>query len=205
MDPGNVYNKDGIQQHASNRHLKQQNRTSTSSSSSRSSSTSSTSSVLIPPSFGTSLEVTTPPSNATTTSTTNPLLSSSMSTIPPPHPTSTSADTMIVVEPCTIPHYWVYHYTVSPINQFLQRQSHLSHRILGREHMQSGLSIRTTANTSSVRGKHDNNDIAIVATVLADGGDTFPSSTTSPSASSSTLLVVALWLCCTDGNIQYEC
>jgi hypothetical protein len=189
MDPGNVYNKDGIQQHASNRHLKQQNRTSTSSSSSRSSSTSSTSSVLIPPSFGTSLEVTTPPSNATTTSTTNPLLSSSMSTIPPPHPTSTSADTMIVVEPCTIPHYWVYHYTVSPINQFLQRQSHLSHRILGREHMQSGLSIRTTANTSSVRGKHDNNDIAIVATVLADGGDTFPSSTTSPSASSSTLLV----------------
>jgi hypothetical protein len=50
--------------------------------------------------------------------------------------------------------------------------------------MQSGLSIRTTANTSSVPDQHDNNDIAIVATVLADGDTSAsPSSTSSPSAS----------------------
>jgi len=75
--------------------------------------------ILIPPSFGTC-------------------------TGPIPTPSTGSSGKSCVVEPCSVPHLWVHSYTASPVAQFIQRQSHLSHRLLGSEHTQSGVWIRAS-------------------------------------------------------------
>jgi hypothetical protein len=115
--------------------------------------------VLIPPTFGVCLEPTPPPSSVVV---------------------SSCSSSSHVVEPYSLPHYWVHHYTASPISQFLQRQSHISHRILGREHMQSGLCIRANPSSQSTNDNDNDEDISVIATLLAADDPRCSSSANAP-------------------------